>query len=606
MKVDLLLIATGLWLSFCSPSSAEIWIQTNWSGWPWHEEWTDTSTTSYLSREGVNGKFIPGELHLAYWRDTGFDALEWDVYIIYELFESYEGIMFAATGPYEGDVFRSWDYGETWENTEDIPDAPCVYDLIQASDRTLYAAVPVGSGGSAYGTVYRSTNWGNDWEPTADLGGWWIPLDLLEGLDGSIYASVVQDKGGVRDGCVLKTTNKGGSWNHTGSLPDEVEHVRPLLEDLQGSIYVAALLRIEGGECMPLGSDLWFLRPGMEGWLHQVFKSTDGGGRWQATGDLPEEVGWVPCLLQSSDSTIYGGTCSPVLIRSSDWGAAWDTTGPIEEPGLGVSSLLEASDGSLYAGWARANGGNIFRSPDGGNHWSKVSDLWGDLIAQVQDVDCLCEDRWGRIWAGTQPNAHILRGEYVDGYLVSSVYDAGSEPVYGAIRWEADLSGQSLSFRVRTDTAKGMETAMDWELCPLCTNGGDLSGLASVHDGDRYVQYRVEMFTLDPDVTPVVYQVSIEYKSMGGAEEMGRGCQRRLMGSWHPNPFSGSTLLGWSGHDAGVRIYDLSGRLVRVLVPEEDRVVWDGKDRSGRALANGVYLYVLADGARSGKLVLLR
>jgi hypothetical protein len=90
-----------------------------------------------------------------------------------------------------------------------------------------------------------------------------------------------------------------------------------------------------------------------------------------------------------------------------------------------------------------------------------------------------------------------------------------------------------------------------------------------------------------------------------------------------PNPFRGhsGTHLLFSGFPeptaAEVLVYDLSGRLVRHLSASGTghvQVDWDGKDRGGRSLGSGIYLYRAllrgqAGGAEQrldGRLVLLR
>jgi hypothetical protein len=71
-----------------------------------------------------------------------------------------------------------------------------------------------------------------------------------------------------------------------------------------------------------------------------------------------------------------------------------------------------------------------------------------------------------------------------------------------------------------------------------------------------------------------------------------------------PNPFNASTDIvylippGDSGPRVQLRIYDISGRLVRTLVnaPVEGGrhlVRWDGTDHAGIPVASGVYLYQL-------------
>lgn len=68
-----------------------------------------------------------------------------------------------------------------------------------------------------------------------------------------------------------------------------------------------------------------------------------------------------------------------------------------------------------------------------------------------------------------------------------------------------------------------------------------------------------------------------------------------------PNPFSSSTRLGFSivgctaDPRAELKIYDVSGSLVRKLFSEdgvqgERRVIWDGKDDSGKDAGSGIYI----------------
>ena len=73
----------------------------------------------------------------------------------------------------------------------------------------------------------------------------------------------------------------------------------------------------------------------------------------------------------------------------------------------------------------------------------------------------------------------------------------------------------------------------------------------------------------------------------------------------HPNPFNPSTTVRFELARAGraqVRVYDLSGRLVRALVDESraagpQQATWDGLDDAGQPAASGVYLVRLsADG----------
>jgi subtilisin family serine protease len=83
-----------------------------------------------------------------------------------------------------------------------------------------------------------------------------------------------------------------------------------------------------------------------------------------------------------------------------------------------------------------------------------------------------------------------------------------------------------------------------------------------------------------------------------------------------PNPFNPSTEIVFALPAAGqvrVRLYDVSGRLVRVLADGslpagENRLRWDGNDDRGRALASGVYYLRVesADAVKGAALSLVR
>lgn len=88
------------------------------------------------------------------------------------------------------------------------------------------------------------------------------------------------------------------------------------------------------------------------------------------------------------------------------------------------------------------------------------------------------------------------------------------------------------------------------------------------------------------------------------------------LGTAGPNPFVGSARLTIgmpAPGPASLRLYAVSGRLVRTLVDREvqagtSTLEWDGRDAAGHALPSGIYLGRLAAGGeeRELKLVLLR
>ncbi len=107
--------------------------------------------------------------------------------------------------------------------------------------------------------------------------------------------------------------------------------------------------------------------------------------------------------------------------------------------------------------------------------------------------------------------------------------------------------------------------------------------------------------------------------SVSAAGAGGRGAPGapvRLLGS-RPNPFNPSTIVAFELDRPGtvdLRVYDLAGRLVRVLVagerldagPHERR--WDGRDDGGRGVAAGGYVFRVDSGGHqaTGAGILVR
>ena len=84
-----------------------------------------------------------------------------------------------------------------------------------------------------------------------------------------------------------------------------------------------------------------------------------------------------------------------------------------------------------------------------------------------------------------------------------------------------------------------------------------------------------------------------------------------------PNPFNPSTSISFVMPDGGgqvaLRIYDVSGRLVRTLIDGFEsagtrKVEWNGQDDQGQSMASGIYYYRMTGPSFSEKkkMVLLR
>jgi hypothetical protein len=131
------------------------------------------------------------------------------------------------------------------------------------------------------------------------------------------------------------------------------------------------------------------------------------------------------------------------------------------------------------------------------------------------------------------------------------------------------------------------------------------TGAALVHSvtvpvapGDRYM---ARVTPLMPGAASTVFYWNASPCASGGG---GLGKSRDLAGvvtgvrTIYPNPFNPSTTVSFGMEQAGqvtVRVYDVSGRLVRTLADRQypagtHDLVWNGRDEGGRGVASGTYL----------------
>ena len=84
----------------------------------------------------------------------------------------------------------------------------------------------------------------------------------------------------------------------------------------------------------------------------------------------------------------------------------------------------------------------------------------------------------------------------------------------------------------------------------------------------------------------------------------------------YPNPFNPNTVISFDlveDTDVSIKIYDMTGKLVRNLINTSmtigaNTVTWDGKDDLGVSVSGGVYLYNLQTGDynQTKKMVLMK
>jgi len=267
--------------------------------------------------------------------------------------------------------------------------------------------------GSADGGVWRTQNAGVTWEPLFErAGSASIGALALAPSDPDVIwigTGQIQQRWDIADGDgIYRSLDGGGSWQHVGL--EDSRHIGALWVDPQDAdtVVVAALGHVFG--------------PNQQ---RGLFRTEDGGAHWQNVLYRDENTGAAdiatspdaPDVLYASlwevrrhpwldyfQPTVGAGSG---IYRSADRGRSWarvEGEGLPEGP-LGRIALAVAPGHGAQRVWAAvqtARGGGLYRSEDGGYHWSLVnndaslvSSYMAWLTADPQDADT--------VWAGGQP-----------------------------------------------------------------------------------------------------------------------------------------------------------------------------------------------------------
>ncbi len=151
--------------------------------------------------------------------------------------------------------------------------------------------------------------------------------------------------------------------------------------------------------------------------------------------------------------------------------------------------------------------------------------------------------------------------------LISSVLDTECSPVWSDIDWSAsEPAGTSVGFQVRSSSDPDSTAMGSWSdtLYSPCS----LSGILT--DGEQYVQYRAVLETSDPDVTPVLHEVTLTWTPLGIQGEPEPESFELL--PFHPNPATASPVIRFTLPETSsveLFVFDITGRLIETTPPQE-------------------------------------
>ena len=223
------------------------------------------------------------------------------------------------------------------------------------------------------------------------------------------------------------------------------------------------------------------------------------------------------------------------------------------------------------------------------------------------------------MWA----NDHNMNYQIVDWYIDSTpTFGKANDDYPGCIITGKVFDKDSTPIKEATVTAL-YRLYLGYDVSPLdsCKSCiSDRNGyfeIDSLIPGTYRVIAKMQGFYSDTKevVTYAMYPSTLDFcLSFVGINELDTSKQLNPKILVSPNPFIQSTRiviqdLGFrEGELVDLKIYDLSGQLVRALRSEQPSIVWDGKDNRGKSVPSGVYFLEVhfSDGCLTKKVVRLQ
>ncbi|MEJ2636473.1 MAG: YCF48-related protein [Calditrichia bacterium] len=502
---------------------------------------------------------------------------------------------------YSGSVFKTKDYGQTWNNVSVL--WPGMFKYLEAV--AISDANHVWTGGYDY--LYRTRDGGATWDtlyyPSASS------LTYLKAFDNNtLYLFTTF-------GQLFKSSDAGDSWTPIFSWPnislwDVVATSKRLYAcaDYEGEITTSD----DGGltwsyPVTPADGtygnlfDLFFYDDNLGFFAGRdglIGKTTDGGETWRI---IPNSYGFSSnksynfIYFKDALNGIAGGT-SGILQVSNDGGETW-TESSIDT--VNTPELLDCIFLDLNTGIISAKSGKVYRTTNGGSTWIEVTDkgsmsMKNVFFSDLQNGWIVASDGYifkttdgGETWNQTDQLSNINSGgANPDLYRISFVNPT-----------TAYICGENGSIYQSTDTGASWTQLT----APAATIPWNLQGMVWLDESsgiivgqDGYILGTRNSGITTP--TPLAQEFQLE--------------------SNYPNPFNPTTSISFAipgTEKVKLVVYNTLGQKVRTLVSGvvaagHHAVKWDGRNDFGLMSPSGVYFYKLDAGPYSQvrKMTLLK
>ena len=332
-------------------------------------------------------------------------------------------------GQVNGGVWKSDDYGRTWNPIFDSQPTQSIgaIAVAQSDPNIVYVAsgeglqrpdLSVGDG------IYKSTDAGKTWTHLGLRDGQQIPALAIDPRDPNrVFAAVLgHPYGANEERGVFRSADGGQSWQkvlykdeNTGASDVEIDPANP-------DVVYACLWRARQGP--------WEDGNSYGGAGGGIFKSTDGGANWnKLAGGLPDDLVQAYVAIAPSDTRILYSSLATshgtALYRTDDGGEHWSrtTTDPRPTVRIGGGDLAVPKVDPKNPDVVYTTSTVTWRSADGGKSWTGIrgapggddyQNIWinpnnPDTILLVSDQGAIVTVNGGVTWSSwyNQPTAQF-------------------------------------------------------------------------------------------------------------------------------------------------------------------------------------------------------
>ncbi len=436
-----------------------------------------------------------------------------------------------AFGFGSGSVYiKSTDGGNNWYQSQQIGSSISS----QYFDAVITPNGTIHAAGS-FGAMVRSTNSGATFTfETSLTDGYVSDIEFVNANTG--YAVT-----GFNHGDILKTTNAGATWDLQTST-----HILP--------IYGTAFTSPETGY---LAGSL------------TIYKTTNGGIKWDSIYISTTNEIFTDVFFTNANTGYVIGSYGRQL-KTTDAGASWVPT-TISSSGTLLSSIYFVNDNT---GFAVGDNNAALKTTNAGATWSPMS--VSVPFTSLNNVFFTDESN-GYISASTGIYRTTNAG---DSWILLATPTGG----YAGVQFRGNIG-----YAIAGDgkIIKSTDAGTGWIVQPTVTTNG-LSAL--YFNSDNYIYAGGLLGTLLKTIPTELILTHVGNFSNSVPERMN-------LSQNYPNPFNPTTKINFEIPKSGMvtlKVYDITGRVVDVLVNENKNAGSYSFEFHGNNLSSGVYFYRLS------------